>query len=62
MRIRKSRSNALKVVKKGIAGSLEGVSKDDAFRVQQELEVMVNETMDKLNQLCEEKEKSVTSV
>lgn len=61
-RVRKSRTHSLKIVKKGIAGSLEGVSKDDAFRVQKDVESIVDDVMSKLNQLASDKENSIMTI
>ena len=61
-RIRDVRRNALNIVKKGLAGKLEHVSKDDAFRVQQELESVTDECIHKLNDAADKKEKDIMTV
>jgi ribosome recycling factor len=61
-RIRKVRRKALDVVKQGVAGKLEGVSKDDAFRVQKELEVLTDQVIQSLNDSAEKKHESIMSV
>ena len=58
-RIRGVRRNTLNVVKKGLAGKLEHVSKDDAFRVQQEIETITDECIHKLNEAADKKEKDI---
>jgi ribosome recycling factor len=61
-RIRKVRRKALDVVKQGVAGKLEGVSKDDAFRVQKEVEALTDQVIQSLNDLAEKKHESIMSV
>lgn len=61
-RIRKNRRTALDIVKQGVAGKLEGVSKDDAFRVQQEVEAVTETVINELNQVAEKKHKDIFSV
>jgi ribosome recycling factor len=61
-RIRKVRRKALSTVKQGVAGKLEGISKDDAFRVQQEIEAIVEEVIQTLNKAAEEKHDSIMLV
>jgi ribosome recycling factor len=61
-RIRKVRRKALDVVKQGVAGKLEGVSKDDAFRVQKEVEALTDEVIQSLNDSAEKKHESIMSV
>jgi ribosome recycling factor len=61
-RIRKNRRQALDVVKQGVAGKLEGVSKDEAFRVQQEIEAMTDVVIKELNQVADNKHKDIMSV
>jgi ribosome recycling factor len=62
MRLRNVRSKSLKVVKQGVVGHLEGISKDDAFRVQEEVEKITEDMISRLNSLSEEKEKSVMQI
>jgi ribosome recycling factor len=62
MRLRNVRSKSLKVVKQGVAGHLEGISKDDAFRVQEEVEKISEDMISRINSLSEEKEKSVMQI
>jgi ribosome recycling factor len=61
-RIRKVRRKALSTVKLGVAGKLEGISKDDAFRVQQEIEAICEEVIQTLNKTAEEKHDSIMLV
>lgn len=61
-RIRKNRRTALDVVKQGVAGKLEGVSKDDAFRVQQEIEAITDAVIKDLNQVAEKKHNDIMAV
>jgi ribosome recycling factor len=61
-RIRKNRREALDIVKQGVAGKLEGVSKDEAFRVQQEIEAMTDVVIKELNQVADNKHKNIMSV
>jgi ribosome recycling factor len=62
IRIRNHRRSALEVVKKGVAGKLEGISKDDAFRVQQEIEALTDVVIKELNKVLEKKEQDILSV
>jgi ribosome recycling factor len=62
VRIRNHRRSVLDTVKQGVAGKLEGVSKDDAFRVQQDIETMTDVVVKELNKLCEKKENDIMSV
>ena len=62
IRIRNNRRSALEVVKKGVSGKLEGVSKDDAFRVQQEMEAMTDVVIKELNKVLEKKEQDILSL
>jgi ribosome recycling factor len=62
VRIRNHRRSVLDTVKQGVAGKLEGVSKDDAFRVQQDIETMTDVVVKELNKLCEKKESDIMSV
>ena len=61
-RIRKVRRSALDVVKQGVAGKLEGISKDDAFRVQKEIEAVSNKIISTLNDAAEKKYQSILAV
>jgi ribosome recycling factor len=60
--IRQVRRKAMDVTKKGVAGKLEHVSKDDAFRVQQEVEAATEEAIHELNRAAEEKHNSIMAV
>jgi ribosome recycling factor len=62
VRLRKMRGKSLKVVKQGVAGHLEHISKDEAFRVQQELEKVAEDMIGRINSLSEEKEKAVMQI
>jgi ribosome recycling factor len=62
VRIRNQRRKALEVVKKGVAGKLEGVSKDDAFRVQQEIEAMTDVVIKELKKVLDKKEEDILHV
>jgi ribosome recycling factor len=57
--IRRIRRDAMDVVKKGQSGKLEGVSKDDAFRVGKEIEAVTEEVLAALSVIVEKKQKSV---
>jgi ribosome recycling factor len=61
-KIRKHRRTALDIVKQGVAGKLEGISKDDAFRVQKEIETMTDEVIHKLNEITDQKHDSIMAV
>jgi ribosome recycling factor len=61
-RVRKVRRKALDVVKQGVAGKLDGVSKDDAYRVQKEVEVLTDQVIQSLNDAAEKKHESIMSV
>jgi ribosome recycling factor len=58
-RIRMIRRNAMDIVKKGKDGKLEGISKDDAFRVGKDVESVTEEVLSLLNVIVEKKQKSV---
>ncbi|EJK67833.1 hypothetical protein THAOC_11079 [Thalassiosira oceanica] len=58
-RIRKIRRSAMDVCKKGQAGKLEGVSKDDAFRTGKDVESVTEEVLKVLDEMVKEKQKSV---
>jgi ribosome recycling factor len=62
VRIRNHRRTVLDIVKQGVAGKLDGVSKDDAFRIQQEIETMTDIVIKELNKLSEKKESEILSV
>lgn len=61
-RIRRVRRNALEAVKKGVAGKLEGVSKDDAFRVQKEIEAITDQVIHQLNEAADKKHATIMAV
>lgn len=61
-RLRNTRRKVLGIVKQGVAGKLEGISKDDAFRVQQEIENVVEASMKELNRIADEKHDSIMVV
>jgi len=61
-RIRKIRRKSLDIVKKGVAGKLEHVSKDDAFRVQKEIEELTEKMIQAVNDLAEKKHERVMAV
>ena len=58
-RVRQIRRDAMDIVKKGKDGKLEGISKDDAFRVGKEVESITEEVLAALNVIVEKKQKSV---
>lgn len=58
-KIRGIRRNTLNIVKKGLAGKLEHISKDEAFRVQQEIENVTEECIRKLNEAADRKERDI---
>jgi ribosome recycling factor len=58
-RIRRIRRDAMDVVKKGQSGKLEGISKDDAFRVGKDIEAVTEEVLAALNVIVDNKQKSV---
>lgn len=60
--IRQVRRKEMDIAKKGVAGKLEHVSKDDAFRVQQEIEAATEEAIQELNRAAEEKHNSIMAV
>jgi ribosome recycling factor len=62
VRIRNHRRTVLDIVKQGVAGKLDGVSKDDAFRVQQDIDAMTDVVIKELNKLLEKKESDIMSV
>lgn len=58
-RIRDVRKRANDKVKKGKDGKLEGISKDDAFRVGKEIDDLTHEINQKVNEILDEKEKTI---
>lgn len=58
-RIRKIRRSAMDIVKKGQAGKMEGISKDDAFRVGKDVDSVTEEVLSVLNEIVDKKQKSV---
>mmetsp|Transcript_13768 Transcript_13768/g.20459 ORF Transcript_13768/g.20459 Transcript_13768/m.20459 type:complete len:357 (+) Transcript_13768:44-1114(+) len=58
-RIRKIRRSAMDIVKKGKDGKLEGISKDDAFRVGKEVDSVTEAVLSVLNGIVDKKQKSV---
>jgi ribosome recycling factor len=61
-RIRKMRRKAQDKVKLGKDGKMEGISKDDAFRVAKEIDAVVDEVTKLINDAVQEKEESVMAV
>lgn len=60
--IRTTRRKALDVVKRGVAGRLEGISKDDAFRVQTDIEKVCEQVNKSIVDLSAQKEKEVLAM
>lgn len=58
-RVRKIRRSAMDTVKKGKDGKLEGISKDDAFRLGKDVESVTEEVLLVLNEIVEKKQNSV---
>ena len=58
-RVRKIRRTAMDIVKKGKDGKLEGISKDDAFRVGKDVDSVTEEVLSVLNGIVDKKQKSV---
>ena len=58
-RVRKIRRAAMNIIKKGTDGKLEGISKDDAFRLGKEVESITEEVLGVLNNIVAKKQKSV---
>jgi ribosome recycling factor len=50
------------VIKQGMAGKLEGISKDDAFRVSQEMEIVTDDVVQKITQAEKDKQASILQV
>jgi ribosome recycling factor len=61
-RIRKVRRKALDIVKNGVAGKIEHVSKDDAYRVQKEIESLSDSIILKINALADKKQNDIMTV
>jgi ribosome recycling factor len=58
-RVRRIRRGAMDVVKRGKDGKMEGISKDDAFRVGKDIESVTEEVLSRLNDIVAKKQKSV---
>ena len=58
-RVRNIRRKAMDVIQKGKQGKLEGISKDDAFRVGKEVDAVTEEVLAILKDIVERKQKSV---
>ncbi|KAL3761384.1 hypothetical protein ACHAW5_004997 [Stephanodiscus triporus] len=58
-RVRRIRRGAMDVVKRGKDGKMEGISKDDAFRVGKDIESVTEEVLLRLNDVVVKKQKSV---
>ncbi|KAL7427481.1 hypothetical protein ACHAXH_000629 [Discostella pseudostelligera] len=58
-RVRKIRRSAMDIIKKGKDGKLEGISKDDAFRVGKDVDAVTEEVLSVLNEIVARKQKSV---
>ena len=61
-RVRRIRRAAHDICKKGQAGKLEGISKDDAYRRGKEIDAVTEEMVALLNQKVEDKQNSVMAV
>ena len=61
-RIRGIRRAAMDVVNKGKQGKLEGISKDDAFRVAKEIDALTDEVVKLLNDEVEAKQENIMAV
>jgi len=59
VRVRRIRQRAVNTAKRGKEGRLEGISKDDAYRVLQEIEATTVGAIQKLNQMTQEKRHSI---
>jgi len=59
VRVRRIRQRAVNTAKRGKEGRLEGISKDDAYRVLQEIEATTVDAIQKLNQMTQEKRHSI---
>ena len=58
-RIRNIRRKAMDIVKKGKDGKMDGISKDDAFRVSKDVDSVTEEVLLVLKDMVEKKQKSV---
>jgi len=58
-RVRRIRRDAMDVVKKGKDGKLEGISKDDAFRLGKDIDAATEDVLAVLNEIVDQKQKSV---
>lgn len=58
-RVRKIRRGAMDIINKGKQGKLEGVSKDDAFRVGKDVDSVMEEVLAVLKDIVEKKQRSV---
>ena len=58
-RIRSIRRKAMDIVKRGKEGKLDGISKDDAFRVEKDIESITKEVLLRLDDIVAKKQKSV---
>lgn len=61
-RVHQTRNKAMTVVKQGVAGKLEHVSKDDAFRVQEAIDKGKDAALLEINALAEKKKEDIMSV
>jgi len=57
-RVRKIRRSAMDVCKKGQAGKLDGISKDDAFRTGKDIEAATEDVLEVPNELVDSKQRS----
>lgn len=58
-RVRSIRRKARDVVKKGKDGKLKGISKDDSFRVEKDIENVTKEVLSRLDDIVAKKQKNV---
>jgi ribosome recycling factor len=61
-RLRRVRHQYIDVCKQGVAGRLEHVSKDDAFRIQQEIEKLMEDALRQLNSIAQAKHQTIMQV
>ena len=61
-RIRRIRRAAQDVVKKGKDGNLQGISKDDAFRVGKDIDTVTEDCVKRVNEILDKKQSSVLAV
>lgn len=61
-RLRTVRRKHMNTIKAGVAGKLAGVSKDDAFRVQQQVEDVTEKAILKVNQVVDAKHEQILKV